>query len=138
MNEMEFEEQLHELSKVKDFECGNGATAGEIETAENELGVKFPYEYRAFLAQFSYASWFGHYIAGIKDSVNYGIVKGTQYHRERRECPQNAVVLDTDFLMFCEDSSNPGKVMNILGSVTSYETQEWDSFSEYLAYKLSA
>ena len=50
----------------------------EIESAEKELDVKLPREYRAFLAKFGFVMWDGNYIAGIATSKTLGVVQATQ------------------------------------------------------------
>lgn len=92
-----------EMESSKGFESGSGSTAEEIDAAQTALGVEFPWEYRAFLAQYSYASWFGHFVTGITDHGTYGVVSHTQYERDEGRCPKSAIVLDTDSLMFCRD-----------------------------------
>ena len=117
-----------QIAAKKNFKSGPGASADEIDAAQDALGLEFPWEYRAFLAQFSYASWFGHFVTGIVDHDTYGVVSHTEFEREAGRCPDSAIVLDTDFLMYCRDPDEPF----IKGAGESFR-----DFRSWLSYKVS-
>lgn len=129
-----------ELRKQEDFECSNGASSEKIEEAEAKLGVKFPEDYRIFLEEFGYASWFGHFICGISENTQYNVVDATLYERTKthggKVFPLHCIAIDTDCLMFCEPSNAVGRVQVFMTGVTPEEQFGWNDFFEFLRYKL--
>ena len=126
---------------MRSFECrASPPTEEEILHAERQLGVRFPEDYRLFLARFGYASWFGHFICGISDNTQYSVVDATDYERSQshagRKLPKHCVVLDTDCVMFCEPSNSAGRVQAFLTGVTPEEKFGWSNFFDFLRYKL--
>jgi hypothetical protein len=129
---MEINIIFERLSSLRDFCCGTPASSEQIDDAESKLGVKFPWEYRALLAKFGYVAWEGCRVAGIANDKTYGIVLGTEYVRSIRLCPSNAVVLNADYVMFCDPSPNEGLVTNAFSVSSSPEIFEYENFLSWL------
>ncbi|HEX2750842.1 MAG TPA: SMI1/KNR4 family protein [Verrucomicrobiales bacterium] len=127
---------LKKLACIKKVELGPPATQEQITEAENRLKVEFPEEYREFLGRYSYALWDGNYVAGISESKTLSTVLATEYRRRLGRCPVTAIVLDTDYVMFCNPS--PTYLITNSPSVASPdECFEWTSFFDWLQYKMS-
>lgn len=74
-----------------------GASEESISAAEAALGVKFPSDFRRYLAKWGNLGWDGVENYGIVDdnpNAKYqNVVSGTQYVREEGGLPENYVVL---------------------------------------------
>jgi len=129
-----------DLRRGENFKCGVGATEEEITAAEKALGVRFTEDYRMFLSEFSYASWFGHFVCGISENTQYNVVDATLYERSvthgGRKFPDYCIALDTDCIMFCEPSNNAGQIMTFMTGVTPEERFRWGDLWAFLRYKI--
>ena len=74
-----------------------GASEESILAAEAALGVKFPSDFRRYLAKWGNLGWFGQEFFGIVDdnpNAKYSNVENeTQYVRENGALPENYVVI---------------------------------------------
>ena len=104
-----------------------GASEESILAAEAALGVKFPSDFRRYLAKWSALGWDGVEFFGIVDdnpNANYSnVVLETQYVRENGALPENYVVIvseDGDEYI-CVDVNQPE------GAIAT-----WDFFAQEL------
>lgn len=66
------------LKNSKQFYAGGPITDGEIEGAEIELGLTFAPEYKDYLREYGFASYYGHELTGICKSPRLNVVNATQ------------------------------------------------------------
>lgn len=104
-----------------------GASEESILAAEAALGVKFPSDFRRYLAKWGNLGWDGVEFYGIVDdnpNANYpNVVRETQYVREEGALPENYVVIvdeDGDEYV-CVDVNQPE------GAIIT-----WDFFAQEL------
>lgn len=70
------------LKNAKQFYSGAAILDDEIEAAERELGLQFAVEYKDYLREYGFASYYGHELTGICKSPRLNVVKVTQEARD--------------------------------------------------------
>jgi len=82
-------EALPDMMRLK------SASDADIQNAENELGLKFAEEYKAYLAHFGAILADGIELSGIAKSKTRHVVSLTQQEREiKKDVPQNLYVVE--------------------------------------------
>ena len=93
-------ELIRRLRSCQEAEFGRGATPQEIERAEEQLGVRLPESYKAFLRHFGWASLEGLELYGLGEDVPayLDLVKVTLSERTqmRPRLPRRLVPLMND------------------------------------------
>lgn len=109
----------------------NHATVTEdiIHTAENELGVKLPEQYKEFIINYGHGGIGGMEILGMGLTGRLIFVDTTVDYR-KDELPENLVVIEiVDEYLTCLDC-NTEKVVS--WDYTGYIKEDYDSFDDYL------
>lgn len=99
----------------------------EVEAAEKELGIKFAEDYRDYLLNFSYFSYFKLELTGIVNNSAFNVVDITKLEREQNNLDSkyyvisqlgiNSIIIlqDTDgFIYEKEATKEPKKIFNNL------------------------
>lgn len=60
---------LRDLRRVRDLECGEGATEEQILRAERTLSLKFPESYRRFIRTYGWASFGSYEVFGLGKDI---------------------------------------------------------------------
>jgi len=92
---MSIENMTTTIERLLDKDLGDGASMDAIQTAERELGVKFPNDYEAYLRTYGWARLIYDELYGIGDSVPSHLNLTMNTLRERtdfRPCLPNHLV----------------------------------------------
>ena len=73
---------IEALKNSPEYIGGSGRTDAEIETAEQQLGVRFATDYRHYLKEIGLASFDGHELTGLSKSARLNVVDVTVAQRE--------------------------------------------------------
>ena len=133
---------IRRLRSCREAEFGRGATPQEIEQAEEQLGVRLPGSYKAFLRHFGWASLEGLELYGLGEDVPayLDLVKVTSSERAqmRPRLPSRLVPLMNDGAgnHYCLDvaSSEQGETPVVFWDHNLGESQD----PEYVAPNLGA
>lgn len=87
--------KLIELMKSKpNFYAEKGASAAEIELAENALEVKFAADFKEYLRVFGAISYGSHELTGFSSDKSLCVVAATQKNRKKNNVGQNLYVIE--------------------------------------------
>lgn len=128
----------------------NGASNEEIVSLEMHFGITLPEDYKYFLSNFGFASWFGGGVQGLPDS-DYRFKKfsdvnlNTSYHIKSYEkenylpVPKLGLVINTYdgggyYFLFSQESERAGEVGLFLTETYGQEVSKFKSFTDYLSY----
>ena len=128
----------------------NGAPDEEIVTLEMNFGITLPDDYKYFLSNFGFASWFGGGIQGLPDS-NYRFKKysdvnlNTSYHVKICEkenfipVPKLGLVIYTYdgggyYFLFSQESERAGEVGLFLTETYGQEVSKFNTFTDFLSF----
>lgn len=114
------------LSSMEDFDCLKGASEIEINSAEEELGLRFAEDYRKYLLKFGLASAGGHEFTGIVKSARLNVVNATvRIYNKIQGLPEKSYVveelnIDSIVILQTEDGTVyeaiPGKTVKIIAN----------------------
>ena len=117
------------------FRSGKGVPAGDVQKAEQALGVRFADEYREYLTAFGIASANGHEFTGLGVSPRLDVVAVTQRLWEMNPSVLRSLYvveeLNIDDIVAWQSAT--GEVFLTVGQ--GQPVKEADSLSEYVAGK---
>ena len=137
------------LLKNYDDRAG-GASDEEIASLEMDFGITLPNDYKYFLSNFGFASWFGGGVQGLPDD-NYRFKKysavnlNTIHHVKSYEkenylpVPKFGLVINTYdgggyYFLFSKESERAGEVGLFLTETYGQEVSKFKSFTDYLSF----
>lgn len=134
--------------KKSGFSCSDqGTSERSVRDAEERLGLALPREYRDWLTEYGYWSWFGVCIRGISPTdracdVVHGTVRVREMKlpKEFRRIPDNSVVIRDYggggyyFLLCGEDRT--GSVVLLTADELYEEVEYWKSFWDFLQWSI--
>lgn len=82
------------IQEQPDLYVMTGASAADIEKAEQELGLHFAKDYRKYVAQFGAASFSNHELTGVCQSARLSVVAVTINERSRVSVPEDWYVIE--------------------------------------------
>ena len=120
------------IRELPDLITGKGVSDEEINKAEEELGLVFASDYRAYLKEFGAIMYDGRSLTGISKSKQLDVVDVTKTQRQyNAEVPKNYYVieeLDVDGIVIWQ--SDKGEIYRT--SLNSGITKVGDSLTEFI------
>lgn len=146
---MSLDQIVEELREIEGFHCGeNGASESKIKELEVGLNVALPQNYRHLLSKYGYLEWFGHTVCGIGEDNEVSAYYFTEKARRMR-CPEGYMSIPRDgvvieqysgggfYFLFDKRSERAGGVALFTDEAMGRESEFWETFEEFLNYKLS-
>lgn len=128
---------IEALKNSPEYIGGSGRTDAEIETAEQQLGVRFATDYRHYLKEIGLASFDGHELTGLSKSARLNVVDVTVAQREwTPEASSWYVVEETYIDGIVIWQSSEGAVYRTVPGVRARKI--FDSLTEYIKGYLMA
>lgn len=141
------EQSISAIRKKEAFQClPTGASTDHIQHIESQLCLRLTMEYKWFLSQYGYLSWFGHALLGYSPvDPDYSTLNATLRVRTAR-LPRNFAPIPTTcnvimkyggggyYVLFSEISEYPGKVILYTDDLGGREAERWESFAAFVAY----
>lgn len=118
---------LEEIAKKTKIYQGKGVSADEIAKAEKSLALSFSDEYKDYLKEAGFLSFFSHEFTGLGSEGYLNVVEATKSERELdKDFPSDCILLENvgiDGLMILHDAS---------GAVYSYANGKKTKISDSL------
>jgi hypothetical protein len=149
---MDLENIFKRMTALENFASGVPATDNDISAMECTIGVVFPEAYKAFLAKFGFANWFGGSIFGFDPigatkhlGYDYDAVRSTLNARSAKPFADFSRVLSQSVVLarysaggyfVLENVSNGSSRVILLDMDTPGRHKTWESFRQFLEYML--
>lgn len=120
---------LELIKNCPDAIVGHGASEDEINKAENELGMQFASDYRAYLQKYGAVMLNGHELSGISPAKHLSVISLTHDWQKKYDQSVKLYVIENlgiDDIAILQDSngniyqSQNGKIHKIFNSLTAY------------------
>lgn len=86
---------VNTIKELEDFQALKGVSKDDINSAEEELGLKFAPEYKEYLIEFGIASGNGHELTGLVDSPLVNVVQVTKKAKAtNKNIPEDLYVIE--------------------------------------------
>lgn len=151
---MKNEKILELIGKAKLFknydDRSNGALDEEVRSLEIDFGITLPDDYKYFLSNFGFSSWFGGGVQGLPDSsyrfkkysdVNLNTLYQIKLYKKEHYLPvqKNGLVINTYdgggyYFLFSQESERAGEVGLFLIETYGQEVSKFKSFTDYLSF----
>jgi SMI1-KNR4 cell-wall len=135
------------ISEKEAFEClAGGANPEQIASLEVQLGISFPEEYRWFLRNYGYVSWFGHCLLGFSPNdrdhdtlLATNKMRATKLPKGFHSMPAygNIVMKYAGggyYFLFSKGTELEGSVELFSDELGGQPSDRWESFAEFVEH----